>query len=230
MNPIAASLQAKAASPSYTGAAGTQPPTLNTRSPTPSKIKISHPPNDHPHKLLVRDNRQNVDTCPGEAPTGSLTEHHVSHLASLDAAPTQTPSTRHPPSPPPPPPPPATTTPLSLGSVGEVCGDGLLCGRGFSQPDFLTILCSDGVLPNIPLLRMWWRFQQVMFDQFRGEPLPILLPTEALKSRCPISIDQIENILVQMISPDIFMTMLSGKKRIGTESDYRLSSGKYQDW
>jgi len=81
-----ASLQAKAASPSYTGAAG-------------------------------------------EAPTGSLTEHHVSHLASLDAAPTQTPSTRHPPSPPPPPPPPATTTPLSLGSVGEVCGAGLLSGR-----------------------------------------------------------------------------------------------------
>lgn len=160
------------------------------------KFRIPQTPDSHSHNFIIRDTRQKVDAHPGGAPTGFLTEPHASHLASLAAASTQTRSTRPHPSLPPPPPPPATTTPLSLGSVGEVCGDGLLCGRCFSQPDFLTILCSDGILPNIPLLRMWWRFQQVMFDQFRGEPLPILLPTEALKSRCPISIDQIENILV----------------------------------
>ena len=74
--------------------------------------------------------------CSGEAPTGSLTETHVSQLASLVDDPTQTPSTHPPPSPPPsppPPPPPATTTPLSLGSVEEVCGDGHLSGRCFLQ-------------------------------------------------------------------------------------------------
>ena len=72
--------------------------------------------------------------CSGEAPTGSLTETHVSQLASLVDDPTQTPSTHPPPSPPPPPPPPpppATTTPLSLGSVEEVCGGGHLSGRCF---------------------------------------------------------------------------------------------------
>merc|ERR1719234_2977722 len=67
----------------------------------------------------------------GEAPKGSLTETHARQLACLVGDQTQTPSTPPRPRlpPPRPPPPPATTTPLSLGSVGEVCGDGHLSGR-----------------------------------------------------------------------------------------------------
>ena len=80
-----------------------------------------------------------------------------------------------------------------------------LAGAFLTNPDFLTIECSDGVLPNIPLLRMWWGLQQVMFEQFRGDPLPILLPTEAFEIKAP---------------------NYYPAKRGSGGIDYRLSSGK----